>query len=92
MAWEGESAPAAQLRQFAKPVQDLSTIQKHWAFVMKQGTVNHLVVGSIPTQAARKDSPLKRIKPLIIKGLCRFSFYIRDDCAGRPSVLKCKQM
>ena len=23
---------------------------------MKQGTVNHLVVGSIPTQAARKDS------------------------------------
>ena len=51
-----------------------------------------MVVGSIPTQAARKDSPLKRIKPLIIKGLCRFSFYIRDDGAGRPSVLKCKQM
>jgi hypothetical protein len=29
---------------------------------------------------------------LIIKGLCRFAFYIRDDEAGRPSVLKCKQM
>ncbi len=54
MAWECQSAPAFPLRQFVKPVQDLSTLLFHWAFVMKQGTVNHLVVGSIPTQAARK--------------------------------------
>jgi hypothetical protein len=29
---------------------------------------------------------------MTIKGLCRFAFYIRADDAGRPSVLKCKQM
>ncbi len=51
-----------------------------------------MVVGSIPTQAARKDSDLKRVKPLIMKGLIHFFFYIRDESAVRPSVLKCKQM